>query len=139
MLYSNVWHLIYFGINPNAVTVTLTLNIVPNIKSAIKRVQIAERNRLRNKAYKSSVKTLMKKFFTAVEEQGANPSPEKAQEIQSLMSQAYSKIDKSVKKGVIHRNTAARRKARLAKVLKQIETPAASWTPPLLPCQFGVS
>jgi small subunit ribosomal protein S20 len=99
---------------------------VPNIKSAIKRVQIAERNRLRNKAYKSSVKTLMKKFFTAVEEQGANPSPEKAQEIQSLMSQAYSKIDKSVKKGVIHRNTAARRKARLAKVLKQIETPAAS-------------
>jgi len=99
---------------------------VPNIKSAIKRVQIGERNRLRNKAYKSAVRTLMKKFFTAVEEQAASPSPEKAQEIQTLMNQAYSKIDKSVKRGVIHRNTGARRKARLAKALKTIETPVAS-------------
>ncbi|MDJ1173500.1 30S ribosomal protein S20 [Roseofilum capinflatum] len=99
---------------------------MPNIKSAIKRVQIGERNRLRNKSYKSAVRTLMKKFFTAVEEQAASPSPEKAQEIQTLMNQAYSKIDKSVKRGVIHRNTGARRKARLAKALKQIETPAAS-------------
>lgn len=68
----------------------------------------------------------MKKFFTAVEEQGANPSPEKTQEIQSLMNQAYSKIDKSVKRGVIHRNTAARRKARLARAMKQLQAPAAS-------------
>ncbi|MBP0011718.1 30S ribosomal protein S20 [Roseofilum reptotaenium CS-1145] len=99
---------------------------MPNIKSAIKRVQIAERNRLRNKAYKSAVRTLMKKFFTAVEEQSASPSPEKAQEIQTLMNQAYSKIDKSVKRGVLHRNTGSRRKARLAKALKKLETPAAS-------------
>ncbi len=68
----------------------------------------------------------MKKFFTAVEEQSASPSPEKAQEIQTLMNQAYSKIDKSVKRGVLHRNTGSRRKARLAQALKKLETPAVS-------------
>jgi small subunit ribosomal protein S20 len=47
---------------------------VANTKSAIKRVQIAERNRLRNKAYKSAVKTLMKKYFAAVETYAANPT-----------------------------------------------------------------
>ncbi|MGL5510805.1 MAG: 30S ribosomal protein S20, partial [Microcoleaceae cyanobacterium] len=36
-----------------------------NIKSAAKRAEIAERNRLRNKSYKSAVKTLMKKYFDA--------------------------------------------------------------------------
>ncbi|MDJ1182812.1 30S ribosomal protein S20 [Roseofilum casamattae] len=99
---------------------------MPNIKSAIKRVQIAERNRLRNKAYKSAVRTLMKKFFTAVETHGSNPSEEAKKEITDLMSQAYSKIDKAVKRGVIHRNTAARRKARLAKALKPQVTEAAA-------------
>lgn len=102
---------------------------MPNIKSAIKRVQIAERNRLRNKAYKSAVKTLMKKFFTAVEQHKDNPTAQAQEEIQNLMSQAYSKIDKAVKRGVIHRNTGNRRKARLARALKPAqapETPVAS-------------
>lgn len=89
-----------------------------NIKSAIKRVQIAERNRLRNKAYKSSVKTLMKRYFTAVSEYTANPTPEAMQEVQQRMSAAYSRIDKAVKRGALHRNNGARKKSRLAKLLK---------------------
>lgn len=90
-----------------------------NIKSAQKRVKIAERNRLRNKSYKSAVRTLMKKCLAAVDTYAAQPSPEAEKEVQTAMSSAFSKIDKAVKRGVLHPNTGARRKARLAKALKQ--------------------
>ncbi len=92
-----------------------------NTKSAIKRVQTAERNRLRNKAYKSAVKTLVKKYFAAVETYAANPTPESKQEVQQHMAVAYSKIDKAVKRGVLHPNTGARKKSRLAHTLKRHE------------------
>ena len=92
-----------------------------NIKSAIKRVKIAERNRLRNKAYKSAVKTLMKKYFAAVDTYAANPGPESKQEVLSHMAAAYSKIDKAVKCGVLHSNNGARKKSRLAQSLKRQE------------------
>lgn len=91
-----------------------------NTKSAIKRIQIAERNRLRNKAYKSAVKTLMKKYLKAVETYSASPSPETKEAVQEAMSAAYSKIDKAVKRQVLHRNNGARKKARLAKALAQV-------------------
>ncbi|WP_341730340.1 30S ribosomal protein S20 [Microcoleus sp. EPA2] len=97
-----------------------------NIKSAVKRVKIAERNRLYNKSYKSAVKTLMKKYFAAVEKYAASPSPELMQEVQQRMSEAYSKIDKAVKKGVLHRNNGARKKSRLARTLKPHEVSVAS-------------
>lgn len=90
-----------------------------NIKSAIKRIQIAERNRLRNKSYKTAVKTLMKKYFDAANQYTANPTPEQMTIAQERMSLAFSKIDKAVKRGVLHRNTGARKKARLARALKQ--------------------
>jgi small subunit ribosomal protein S20 len=93
---------------------------VANTKSAIKRIQIAERNRLRNKAYKSAVRTLMKKYFKAVETYSASPSPETKEAVQEAMSAAYSKIDKAVKRQVLHRNNGARKKARLAKVLAEV-------------------
>jgi small subunit ribosomal protein S20 len=92
---------------------------VANIKSAIKRVQTAERNRLRNKAYKSAVKTLMKKYLASVETYAANPTPELKQEVQQQMAAAYSKIDKAVKRGVLHPNNGARKKSRLAQRLKR--------------------
>lgn len=94
-----------------------------NIKSAKKRIQIAERNRLQNKSYKSAVRTLMKKYFAAVNDYAANPTPEKEQQVEQAMSAAYSKIDKAVKVKALHRNNGARKKARLAKALKQV-TPA---------------
>ncbi|MEO6863762.1 30S ribosomal protein S20 [Microcoleus sp. bin38.metabat.b11b12b14.051] len=97
-----------------------------NIKSAVKRVKIAERNRLYNKSYKSAVKTLMKKYFATVEKYAASPTPELMQEVQQRMSEAYSKIDKAVKKGVLHRNNGDRKKSRLARTLKPHETQVAS-------------
>ncbi|CAN1212051.1 30S ribosomal protein S20 [Tumidithrix helvetica PCC 7403] len=93
-----------------------------NIKSAIKRIQISERNRLHNKAYKSAVKTLMKKYFDAVETYQASPSPEALEDVNLKMSLAYSKIDKAVKRGVLHGNTGARRKSRIANAIKAIAT-----------------
>ncbi len=89
-----------------------------NSKSALKRIKINERNRLRNRNYKSTVKTLMKKYFQAVEEYSASPSDEQMQVVQTRMSEAYSKIDKAVKRGVYHKNNGSRKKARLARALK---------------------
>lgn len=98
-----------------------------NIKSAIKRVKISERNRLRNKSYKSAVRTLMKNCFAVIEEYRTNPNPELLQEVYSRKNVAYSKIDKAVKKGVLHRNNGARKKSQLAKALKSVgETTAAA-------------
>lgn len=90
-----------------------------NKKSAIKRIKIAERNRLRNKTYKSAVRTLMKKCIQAVASYTTNPNEEKQTTAQETLAVAYSKIDKAVKKGVLHPNTGARRKSRLAKALQK--------------------
>ena len=93
-----------------------------NSKSALKRIKIAERNRVRNKSYKSAVRTLMKKYFEAVEDYSRKPSPESLQDVKTHMSAAYSKIDKAVKRGVLHSNNGARKKSRLVKRLKQVQS-----------------
>ena len=85
-----------------------------NTKSASKRIEIGERNRLRNKAYKSTVKTLLKKTLIAI----ANINLSNSEVVNNLMSMSYSKIDKAVQKGVIHSNTGNSKKALLAKSLK---------------------
>ncbi|MBD2579409.1 30S ribosomal protein S20 [Oscillatoria sp. FACHB-1406] len=90
-----------------------------NSKSATKRIQIAERNRLRNKAYKSSVRTLMKKCLTRVDRYAANPTSELSEQVQESLSEAYQKIDKAVARGVFHANNGARKKSRLARALKK--------------------
>jgi len=95
---------------------------VANTKSAIKRIRVAERNRLRNKAYKSAVKTLTKRYHEAIATNEANPSEENSKLVQEKMSAAYSKIDKAVKRGVLHRNAGARRKSQLARALKPKES-----------------
>lgn len=95
-----------------------------NSKSALKRIQINERNRVRNKAYKSAVKTLMKKYFEAVQAYSDSPTEEQKAMVENRMALAYSKIDKAVKRGVYHKNNGARKKARLAKALKNVNTQA---------------
>lgn len=91
-----------------------------NTKSAIKRIKINERNRLRNRAYKLAVKSLMKQYFRAVQAYAASPTEEMMQEVQRCMSAAYSKIDKAVKRGVFHKNNGARKKSRLARALAKV-------------------
>ncbi len=98
-----------------------------NTKSALKRIRVAERNRLRNKAYKSAVKTLTKRYHEALETHAASPSDESGKQVQERMSAAVSKIDKAVKRGVLHKNAGARRKSQLSRALKAVEgTPEAA-------------
>jgi small subunit ribosomal protein S20 len=92
---------------------------MPRTKSAIKRLKIAERNRLRNKAAKAMVRALMKKVISLSSAYAANPQSETLQEIQAAMSAAFSRIDKAAQKGVLHKNTAARRKARLSRIVQR--------------------
>ena len=92
-----------------------------NIKSALKRIQVAERNRLRNKSYRSAVKTLTKRYYDALDAYSADPSPAAMETVQQELSKAFSQIDKAVKRGVYHRNAGARRKSRLSKALKALE------------------
>jgi small subunit ribosomal protein S20 len=80
---------------------------LPNTKSAIKMVRVAERRRVRNKAVRSSVRTFVKKAEQAIG-QGADVTAE-------AVKAAVRALDKAATKGVIHRNNAARRKSRLMK------------------------
>lgn len=80
---------------------------MPNIKSAIKRVKVAERNRLRNRVYKSQLRTFQNHVEAALKS-----ADQKA--IDSSMSAFYKIVDKSVAKGVLHKNTGDRKKSRLA-------------------------
>lgn len=90
-----------------------------NIKSAIKRVEISERNQLRNKSYKSAIRTLTKKYLAAVEQYVAHPNDEARELVQHHMSATYSKIDKAVKKGILHPNNGANKKRKLARLFSQ--------------------
>ena len=85
-----------------------------NNKSARKRIGINERNRLRNRYYKTSVRTLTKLFFKNLELTKNEQTPESKEKLQTILNSIYSFLDKGTKKNVFHKNTAARQKARLA-------------------------
>ena len=89
-----------------------------NNKSAEKRIRTNERNRLQNRFYKSSVRTLTKKFFKDLEVYKDSKNPEAKEKLTKMLGSVYSLIDKGTKRNVFHRNTAARKKAQLAASLK---------------------
>jgi small subunit ribosomal protein S20 len=99
---------------------------VANNKSSKKRIEIAERNRLRNRSYKSALRTLMKRCFTACSAYSQQPGDAAKDAVQSSLSAAFSKIDKAVKVGAVHRNTGAHQKSRLSAAVKQAIEPAAA-------------
>lgn len=91
-----------------------------NNKSAKKRIQIAHRNRLQNKYYKTSVRTLIKNFFMSLEVYKTDKTKENKDKLEKTLKLIYSFLDKGTKKKVFHKNTAARQKSRLAVYLKEI-------------------
>ena len=91
-----------------------------NTKSAKKRIQIAERNRIQNKNYKSTVRTLIKRCFVACGVFEKEPKEEAKVDLQKTFNVAFSKIDKAVKRGVLHKNTGANQKSRLSLALKKV-------------------
>lgn len=84
-----------------------------NIKSAIKRVRVAEFKTNRNKMVMSNLKTTIRKFNNAVENEDKELSKE-------LYREVTKKLDKAASKGIIHANTAARRKSNLVKKIKTL-------------------
>ena len=89
-----------------------------NNKSAKKRIHINKRNRLRNRFYKSSLKTLMKKFLGELSISKESKNPSDKEKVQKTFNSLYSLIDKATKKNVLHKNNAARKKAQLINYLK---------------------
>ena len=85
-----------------------------NIKSAKKRVLIAEKNRLKNVAFKTSIKTAIKKVLELA-------SGKDKDALSAAISKAYQLCDKAVSKGILHKNTAARKKSRLVLAVKKIQ------------------
>lgn len=88
-----------------------------NNKSARKRIGINKRNRLRNRYYKTSVRTLTKLFFKNLKLSETEQTPESKEKLQTILNSIYSFLDKGTKKKIFHKNTAARQKARLASSL----------------------
>lgn len=81
---------------------------MPIIKSAKKRVRVANKAAIRNSKVKRSLRTAIKNFQSSISGDNANT--------------AQSEIDKAVKKGVIHKNKAARKKKQLAQATKKAGT-----------------
>ncbi len=77
---------------------------MPNIKSAKKRVKVIRVKTERNKAYKSALRTLIKNALNANEA-----------EKEIAVKKALKKLDQAVSKGILHKNTAARKKAAIVR------------------------
>ena len=89
-----------------------------NIKSAIKRIKQNEKRRLRNRGIRSTVRSAVKLVMSAGEAQSAT--------LPDAYRQAVRVLDKSVTKGVFHKNTIARRKSRLARLVNSAQRSALS-------------
>lgn len=80
---------------------------MPNIKSAIKRVEIAKGRTIKNAAAKSSLRTAIRRFEEALRTD--------ADSANAALKKAACALDKASSKGLIHKNMAARKKSRLTK------------------------
>jgi small subunit ribosomal protein S20 len=77
-----------------------------NTKSALKRVRVSERRRIRNRRYRSASRTLSRGAIAQINQQNTESAAEE-------VKRAISMLDRAANKGIIHRNNAARRKSRL--------------------------
>jgi len=87
------------------------VNGLPNIKSAIKRVKVNTKKNLRNRRVRSATKTAIKKFDFALKSD-VNAAA-------ALLAGTSGSVDRAAAKGVIHKNAANRKKARLARALNK--------------------
>lgn len=84
-----------------------------NIKSAKKRIEVAQIRADRNKAIKSGVKTAMKKVFAAIEAGNKEAA-------QAELANATKVIEMAASKGVYHKNNVARKVSRLSKAVNKM-------------------
>jgi len=81
---------------------------VANHASALKREKQSKKRRLRNKSYKSTINTVVKKIFSSIEEKDADGTKKN-------YADAVARLDSAVNKGILHRRTASRKISRLTK------------------------
>ena len=86
---------------------------MPNIKSAKKRVKVIETKTLKNKAFRSALKTDIKKYESAL-------AAGDAELAQATYKAAVKKIDVAASKGIIHKNAAAHKKSQFTKALNNL-------------------
>ncbi len=86
---------------------------MPNIKSAKKRVKVIEAKTLKNKMFKSQLKTIIKKYTVALEAGDKEAAA-------ATYKNAVKKIDQAVSHGILHKNAAARKKSRFTKKLNEL-------------------
>jgi small subunit ribosomal protein S20 len=91
-----------------------------NIKSAKKKVRVTKRNLKLNRFYKSTVKTLLKRYRLTIKTFETNKDEATQEILKSLVSKLYSRIDKAAKKKVFHPRKAARQKSRINKLFKKV-------------------
>jgi len=84
-----------------------------NTKSAEKRIRQSEKRRIMNRQARSQMRTEIKKFRSLLSEK-------KVDEARGMLPDVYGVIDRTARKGIIHRNTAARYKSRLTQQLNQV-------------------
>ncbi len=84
------------------------------LKSSQKRERQNEKNRIRNRSYKSKARTMIRKAFLAMEEGNLDTA-------KVATAEAIQSLDKAAAKGVIHKNNASRRKSRLMARLSVME------------------
>ena len=89
-----------------------------NNKSAKKRIVVAERNRLINKSYKSTVRTLTKKTLESCDKYKKDPTEDNKNLVNASLNKVFSLIDKAVKKNVLHKNNGANKKSKINKSVK---------------------
>jgi small subunit ribosomal protein S20 len=89
-----------------------------------KHIQQNKRNRIINRRYSSTIKTLLKFLNNKIEKILKNENTDSIYankiESQQILNNFYSIIDKAVKKNVIHRNTAARKKSKALKIFRKV-------------------
>lgn len=84
-----------------------------NSLSAEKRIRQNEKKRKRNKAHKTRLRNKIKSLKDVIEEEHKKKAKE-------MLPETFSIIDKSVQKGVLHENAAARHKSRLSKKVQEM-------------------
>ena len=89
-----------------------------NTQSAIKRIRSSERRRKINQVHRSRARTYIKRARMLI-------ASGQIEEAEAVTQDALSALDKAAQKGIIHKNNAARRKARLVKQLNQAKQQAA--------------
>lgn len=89
-----------------------------NNLSAKKRIKITKRNRLQNKYYRTSVRTLIRSFFKTLDSNMTSSSEK--EKLQKMLSLINSLLDKGKKRNVFHKNMVSRKKAKLASYLKHV-------------------